>query len=162
MALRRLRDAFDPSAAASVPAHITLLYPFTPPDRLAESVFTRVAEIAGSVAAFSFTLALVQRWPEVVCLLPDPSERFSHLIEALAGAFLDFPPYGGAHALADIVPHVTIAQSARMEELDAAAAALPGLLPVHARCDEIRLIARQPRQVWNTVWSYRLPIKSGG
>ena len=160
--LARLRDGLDPSAAAGVPAHITLLYPFVPPDRLGESVFTPVAEIARTVAAFSFTLGRVQRWTGVVCLLPDPSEPFRRLIVALASAFPDFPPYGGAHAVADVVPHVTIAQSARTEDLDAASAALPGLLPVPAHFDEIRLIAHGSGQLWQTVWSCRLPIKSGG
>ena len=90
--LARLRDALDPSAAAGVPAHITLLYPFVAPDRLNESVFAPVAEIASTVAAFPFTLHRVQRWPDVVCLLPDPSEPFSRLIGALASAFPDYPP----------------------------------------------------------------------
>lgn len=160
--LARLRDGLDPSAAAGVPAHVTLLYPFVPPDRLDEGAFTPVAAIARSVAAFSFTLGRVQRWTDVVCLLPDPSEPFSRLIVALASAFPDYPPYGGAHAVADVVPHLTIVQSARIEDLDAAAAALPGLLPVAAHCAEISLIAHGPGQPWQTVWSYRLPIKSDG
>jgi 2'-5' RNA ligase len=160
--LARLRNGLDPSAGAGVPAHITLLYPFVPPDRLDESVFAPVAEIARAVEAFSFTLGRVQRWPDVVCLLPEPSRPFSRLIVDLASAFPNYPPYSGEHALADIVPHVTIAQSARAEDLDAASVALPGLLPVHAQFEEIRLIAHHPGQLWRTVWSYRLPIISGG
>ena len=160
--LDRLRDGLDPSAAAGVPAHVTLVYPFIPPDGLGEGDLTPVAEIARAVAAFSFTLGRVQRWPDVVCLLPDPSEPFSRLIVALATAFPAYPPYGAAHAVADVVPHVTIAQSARSQDLDAAAAGVPDFLPVYAKCDEIRLIANHPGQLWRTVWSCRLPTKAGG
>jgi len=160
--LARLRDGLDPSAAAGVPGHVTLLYPFVPSVLLDESVFAAVAAIADTVAAFSFKLAQVQRWPDVVCLLPDPGEPFSRLIVALASAFPEYPPYGGAHAVADVVPHVTIAQSARTDDLDAAAAALPRMLPVHAQSGEVRLIARHQGQLWRTAWSYRLPIKAGG
>ena len=34
VAVGRLRDRMDPSAAQGVPAHVTLLYPFMPPEAL--------------------------------------------------------------------------------------------------------------------------------
>ena len=72
----------------------------------------------------------MERWPDVVCLLPEPSQPFSRLIVALAAAFPQYPPYAGAHALADIVPHLTIAHTSRTDYLDAAEHALPASLPV--------------------------------
>src|SRR6185503_17858992 len=113
-----------------VPAHVTLLYPFMPVALANESVLAKIAASTAPIAAFPFTLARIQRWPDVVCLLPEPSQTFYELIVALATAFPDYPPYGGAHALADIVPHVTIAQTSRTADLDAAEHALPALLPV--------------------------------
>ena len=32
--VKPFRDRYDPSAATGVPAHITLLYPFKPPDEI--------------------------------------------------------------------------------------------------------------------------------
>lgn len=160
--LRQMRDRLDPVAAVGVPGHMTLLYPFVRSAHVDERVLARVAAIASGVAAFPFALNRVQRWPDVVCLLPEPSEPFRLLIVALANAFPDYPPYGGAHALADIVPHVTIAQTSVAAELDEVENLLPGLLPVQATCRDVALIAHQAGGRWNSVWSYRLPTKSGG
>ena len=160
--LEQLRDRFDPSASQGVPGHITLLYPFMPPGKQQHEVLTRVALIAAAVPAFSFTLGRVQRWPDVVSLLPDPSEPFSRLVRALAEDFPDYPPYAGAHAVNDIMPHVTIAQSRRPEDLDRAQEALSTLEPITMRCEEVAFIARQPSKHWQFVWRYRLPIKLGG
>jgi len=161
-ALAQLRDRFDPSATQGVPGHITLLYPFMQPGDQQDGVLARVAQIASAVPAFSFTLGRVQRWPDVLCLLPDPSEPFSRLIRALAHDFPDYPPYAGAHGVNDIVPHVTIAQSRRPEDLDAAQEALSALEPTTIRCEEVAFIARQPGQHWQLLWRYRLPVKLDG
>jgi 2'-5' RNA ligase len=160
--LRQIRDRLDPAAAAGVPGHITLLYPFLPAARVDERVRARVTTIASRLVAFPFELARVQRWPDVVCLLPEPSEQFRGLIVAFATAFPDYPPYGGARALTDIVPHVTIAQTSRAAELDEVEALLPALLPVRATCLEISLIAHPAGHTWESVWHYRLPTKSAG
>jgi 2'-5' RNA ligase len=158
--LEQLRGRFDPSAGQGVPGHITLLYPFMPPGQIHDQVLTSVAQIVSAVAPFSFTLARVQRWPDVVCLLPEPSEPFSRLIKLLAAAFPAYPPYGGMHAPDDVVPHVTIAQSHRAEDLDMAQAALRGPQPITTRCEAIALIARSPGQDWQSVWRHRLPANS--
>jgi 2'-5' RNA ligase len=155
-AARRLRDRLDPSAAQGVPAHITLLYPFAPPALLDEGVRVAVGRIVGSEAAFPFVLGAVGRWPNVIYLPPAPSDPFRRLIAALAAVFPDYPPYGGEHALDEIVPHVTIAQSERAADLDVAAAALPPLLPVRDFAREAAVIARLPGEPWRTFW--RLPL----
>jgi 2'-5' RNA ligase len=160
--LRRMRDRLDPMAALGVPGHITLLYPFVPSAHVDNRVLARVSALASGSVAFPFALTRVQRWPDVVCLLPEPSEPFRRLILALAAAFPDYPPYGGTHALADIVPHVTIGQTSVAAELDALETVLPGLLPVQATCHELSLIAHQAGRTWQSVWRYRLPTKSGG
>ena len=159
IAMRRLRDRMDPLAAQGVPAHVTLLYPFAPPATLDAGSRARVARTIASESAFSFVLARVERWPGVVYLRPEPGEPFDRLIRALAAAFPDYPPYGGAHAVADIMAHVTIAQSDRADYLDAAAHALPAFLPVRAVCREAWLIAHRPAEHWRTVW--KLPLAGG-
>ena len=162
MAMRRLRDRMDPSAAIGVPAHITLLYPFLPPDGVDAAVKAQVARIVSAATAFPFMLEHVQRWPNVVCLLPQPSLSFSRLIRQLAAAFPDYPPYGGAVALPDIVPHLTIAHTPRIDYLDAAEHALLALVPVPAFCREVALIAHGPGERWRVVSGFSLAADTVG
>ena len=156
IAVRRLRDRLDPSAAQGVPAHVTLLYPFMPPDRLGEDVRAEVARLIAGQAAFPFTLARVERWPDVVWLAPEPDAPFRRLIDELARAFPDYPPYGGVHA--EVVPHLTVAQDPRPGYLEAAEHALPALLPIRDVAREAWLIAHAADEPWRSVW--RLPLGS--
>ncbi|HYI21334.1 MAG TPA: 2'-5' RNA ligase family protein [Candidatus Limnocylindrales bacterium] len=150
----RLRDRMDPSAAQGVPAHVTLLYPFKPPEALKDDVRRAVEQIVAAEPAFPFRLTAVGRWPNVVYLEPDPAEPFRRLTLALAAAFPDFPPYEGAHA--NVVPHLTIAQDVPEDYLAAAQHALPGMLPIRDFAREAWLIGHTPEQPWHTLW--RLPL----
>jgi len=160
VAMRRLRDGLDAAAAAGVPPHVTLLYPFMPPDALDEGVRAEIGRIIASESAFAFVLARIGRWPDGVYLPAEPADPFSRLIGRLAGAYPDYPPYGRAVAEADIVPHVTITHSERVDFLDAAAHALPALLPVRAIAREAIVIVRPAGERWRTLW--RLPLSAGG
>ncbi|HEY5488436.1 MAG TPA: 2'-5' RNA ligase family protein [Candidatus Limnocylindrales bacterium] len=154
VAVQRLRDRMDPSAADGVPAHVTLIYPFMPPSELKDDVRRRVEEIVASEPAFPFVLRAVGRWPNVVYLAPEPDDPFRRLTNALAAAFPDYPPYEGAHA--EVIPHVTVASDVPDDYFDAAAHALPALLPIRDVAREAWLIGHTPEQAWNTLW--RLPL----
>ena len=56
------RSRLDPAAAWGVPAHITVLYPFAPPVRVA-AVLPAIEDAVRSVRAFDFTLARTARSP---------------------------------------------------------------------------------------------------
>jgi len=154
VAVNRLRDRMDPSAAQGVPAHVTLIYPFMPVDGLKDDVRRRIEQIVASEPAFSFTLASMGRWPNVVYLAPEPAEPFRRLTRALAEAFPAYPPYEGAHD--DVVPHLTIAQDVPADYYAAAEHALAGMLPLRDVAREAWLIGHAPDQPWHTVW--RLPL----
>jgi 2'-5' RNA ligase len=154
VAVNRLRDRMDPSAAQGVPAHVTLIYPFMPPAMLRDDVRRRVEQIIASEPAFPFTLSEVRRWPNVVYLAPDPPDPFRRLTTALAEAYPDYPPYEGVHA--DVVPHLTVAQDVPDDYYAAAEHALPGLLPIRDVAREAWLIGHTPDQPWHTLW--RLPF----
>ena len=162
VALRRLRDGLDPSAAIGIAAHVTLLYPFVPPAALEDAVRDRVATIVAAEPAFSFVLRRVARWPRVVYLPPEPSEPFRRLIGSLADAFPDYPLYGGTIDLSSVVPHVTIAQSDRAADLDAAAHAVPALLPVRGVAREAWLIGHAAGEHWHTISRLPLAAHLGG
>ena len=156
VAVGRLRDRMDPSASQGVPAHVTLIYPFMPPDRLKDDVRRAVEQIIAAEPVFPFVMSSVGRWPNVVYLAPEPAEPFRRLTAALAVAFPSFPPYEGAHR--DVVPHLTIAQDVPEDYLAAAEHALPAMLPIREVAREAWLIGHTPAQPWHTLW--RLPLGS--
>jgi 2'-5' RNA ligase len=148
VAARRLRDRMDPSAALGVPPHVTLLYPFMPPELVDDEARRRITQIVAAEPAFPFSLTRVGRWPDVVYLPPEPDKPFRRLIEALAAAFREYPPYGGVHA--EVVPHVTIAQDPRAGYLAAAEHALPAMLPIRDVAREVLLIGHSVGPPWRT------------
>jgi 2'-5' RNA ligase len=154
VAVNRLRDRMDPSAAQGVPAHVTLLYPFMPPDQLKEDVRRLLEGIVASEPVFTFALTSVQRWPNVVWLAPEPDDPFRRLTGALAAAFPDYPPYEGAHP--EVVPHLTVAQDVPDDWYAAAEHALPAVLPIRDIAREAWLVGHTPEQPWHTLW--RLPL----
>ena len=154
VALGRLHDRMDPSAAQGVPAHVTLLYPFMPPELLKDDVRRLVEQIVAAEPVFSFTLSAVGRWPNVVFLVPQPADPFRRLTLALSAAFPEFPPYSGVHE--EVVPHLTIAQDVPEDYFAAAEHALPGMLPIRDVAREAWLIGHTPEQPWHTLW--RLPL----
>ena len=154
VAVNRLRDRMDPSAAQGVPAHVTLIYPFMPPDGLKDDVRRRIEQIISSEASFPFRLTSVRRWPNVVYLEPEPAEPFRRLTKALATAFPEYPPYEGAHQ--DVIPHLTVAQDVPDDYYAAAEHALPAMLPIRDVAREAWLIGHTPDQPWHTLW--RLPF----
>ncbi|CAN5530004.1 2'-5' RNA ligase family protein [soil metagenome] len=154
IAVRRLRDRMDPSAAVAVPAHITLLYPFMPVAQLDDGVVQRVRGIVAAEASFPFVFRRHERWPDVVYLPPEPDAPFRRLIEALAAEFPDYPPYGGAHP--EVVPHLTVAHAVPEDYLAAAEHALPQMLPIRDVAREALLIAPLNGGPWSTLW--RMPL----
>ena len=102
VAAPRLRH--DPMARLGVPAHITIHFPFAPPDAVDEEA---VAELVAGRSAFPFELASVEHFgDDVTYLAPRPAAPFCELIEASAARWPEYPRYDGAFA--EIVPHLTV------------------------------------------------------
>jgi 2'-5' RNA ligase len=154
VAIARLRDRLDWAAARGVPPHVTLLYPFVPPAELSDAIRHRIERIVSAEPSFSFVLGRMSRWPSVVWLAPEPDEPFRRLTSALHAEFPRYPPYGGAHA--EVIPHVTIAETSRPDWLEAAERALPAMLPVRDVAREAWVIAEVPGGGWTTRW--KLPL----
>jgi 2'-5' RNA ligase len=154
VAVNRLRERMDPSAAQGVPAHVTLLYPFMPPELLKEDVRRQVEQVIAAEPVFSFALTSVQRWPNVVYLAPEPDEPFRRLVRGLAAVFPDYPPYAGAYER--VVPHLTVAYEVPDDWYAAAEHTLPAMLPIRDVAREAWLVGHTPEQPWHTLW--RLPL----
>jgi hypothetical protein len=101
------RQRYDSAAALGVPAHVTLMYPFVPPDELPGAEPTVRALLSG-VAPFEVTFRRTNRFGDDVLFLdPEPAAPIVDLIRALAGRF-GLEPYGGTIPLADVKPHLTV------------------------------------------------------
>lgn len=152
------RARHDPSAAEGVPAHVTLLYPFAPPDRVDEAVPDVLRALFAPVPPFRFALTAARRLPGgVLYLAPEPADPFRQLTLAIWRRFPATPPYGGRHP--DIVPHLTVAQMADALALDRVAAefsaATQGRLPIAAHAAEVALLDNRAGR-WRTNATFRL------
>ena len=61
--VRDFRNQFDPSAAAGVPAHVTIVYPFKPPFELTAEVIAVLHELFSNVTAFEVSFTGPKRFP---------------------------------------------------------------------------------------------------
>ena len=152
------REHLDRAAAWGVPAHLTVLYPFMPPEAVDDTALAALSAAVATVRAFDCTFATTAWFgSDVLWLAPDPSQPLRQLTLAVWGAFPDHPPYGGVHD--GIEPHLTVAERALGEPgalADVEVAVRSGL-PFDQRVDHVLLIAgsQQPRS-WRTL--HRLPL----
>ena len=95
-----LRSRYDRADETSIPAHVTLVFPFG--DRA-----DGLVELFARHEPFDFALTDVRRWPDVLWLAPEPAERFVELTQALVDRYPEHQPYEGAYD--EVIPHLTIA-----------------------------------------------------
>lgn len=152
------RRVLDHSAAWGVPAHVTVVYHFLPPDRLTAAVVGGFREVL--TQADSFTCRFVRvAWfgHDVVWLAPEPAGPFRALTELVWRRFPECPPYGGAHT--EVIPHLTVG-STRVGDraaLRQAADEVRTQLPITAEVDRVRLIAGSAEAgSWRTVAEFPL------
>ena len=114
--VKSFRDQYDPSAAVGVPAHVTILYPFKPPDELTAEVITTLQDLISRQPSFQVSFQAFQGFPDTIYLAPLPAEPFRRLTEIIVERYPETPPYGGAFA--EIIPHLTVAQVSDIQRLD--------------------------------------------
>jgi len=129
-AVGAIRLAHDGSAALGVPAHVTILFPFAPPDEVDEAA---LAALFARFRAFDFALDRVERFEDgLVWLAPRPSLPFADLTAAVWQRWPGYPPYEGVHD--EVVPHLTVSE----QPLD-----VQIVLPIPCRAREVALIEEQ-------------------
>ena len=158
--VKDLRERYDPTAAAGVPAHITVLFPFISPDLITDDDLAKATETFQRFRPFEFRLKQVGRFPESLYLVPEPDEPFISLTETIVSEFPEYPPYGGKFT--EIVPHLTVAN--RSAELSAIAemellGIMKDLGPIHAICNVVELYENSSGY-WK--WKQSFPLKDGG
>ncbi len=145
------RARWDRAAGWGVPAHITVLYPFLPPELIDCRVLSDLREVIGSVPVCGAVLDRVGWFSErVVWLAPRPEQPFRELTLAVWRRFPAAAPYGGEFA--EVVPHLTIGHDAARAALDRAGVAVAARLPITFVPGPVRLMAGTPgRRPWRTV-----------
>ena len=137
------RASHDPSAAAGMPAHITLLYPFKPPNEIGDVEIETLTRCFAGFPSFDFSLTTIHRFPNgILYLAPEPGEPFRQLTPAIWNCYAETPPYGGRFS--NIVPHLTIVEPVEGCDIERVAAefaeAAEGILPIQAIATEIALM----------------------
>ena len=156
-----LRQEGDPSAALGVPAHVTLLYPFVEhPDA---GVVEELRFFFAGVDGFPMDFSTVGEFPEVVYLAPDQADVVHGLIAALARRWPSCPPYAGAFAVEEVVPHLTVVDTPDGELRARAREAVKGGLPVSAAATEASLWGREGEAPWHCLARFPLaPLDESG
>jgi len=137
------RDKYDPSGAAGMPTHITLLHPFKPPVEIDQIVFDKLRECFSRFQPIAFSLSALRRFHDgVAYLIPEPEEPLRLLTLTIWDSYPETPPYGGRYSR--VVPHLTVAQLADEHQAEQVAIkfarASRRQLPIHATAAEIALM----------------------
>lgn len=129
------RRKYDPVAIAGVPAHVTLVVPWVPPDKVTEADLADLDAALAGEAAFGFSLASVRRFGRrVLWLEPVPSDPFRRLTNALARRY-GTPPW--EDEFDEVIPHLTVAHESTGADLDALERQLAPNLPLRCRAEEV-------------------------
>ena len=151
VAVHRLQH--DPVAAAGVPAHITLIVPWLPPDDIGPEDLAELGDALAGVDPFEFHLNAVGWFGRAVLwLAPDPVAPFVKLTAMLAERFAT-PPYDGDFD--EVVPHLTVAHATDGVELGPVAEQLAASLPVPCVASEAWVMVGDGR-TWSTRARYPL------
>jgi hypothetical protein len=154
----QLRLQYDPAARLGVAAHITLLYPFCPPQIISGEIDT-LRNVCGSIEAFSFSFNEVRRFPATAYLHPDKSGAFAQIIRTLLGIWTNYQPYGGAFD--HIVPHLTVADRVNNAILNMVEDTLRGQLPIQCAAREVWLLTSDEVGMWSKKASFPLGAAKG-
>ena len=137
-----LRLEHGPAAAPGVPAHITINYPVLPGVDPGEDLYSALSSLFATCAPFRFTFKRTARFPETLYLAPEPAAPLIELIELVAAAFPESPPYGGRFETS--IPHLTVAHNKDADALNAIEHKFAELsaeyLPMPVRVDEVWLL----------------------
>ncbi len=135
--VRELRLRHDPNQAMGLGAHVTVLGPFLPSDRLKATDWERLRAVFGAAPAFPFKLAEVGWFGDrVLYLAPQPELPFVALTADVAAEWR-LRSYGLAARAAR--PHLTVARAEGIAGADALVPLLERSLPVPAVAREVRL-----------------------
>ncbi len=154
-----MRLAHDAVAADGIPAHVTVLYPFVPRDRLTNDVRRGISLTIGVFPAFAYRFDRAARFGNTtVYLAPEPASAFARLTDAVHARWPEHPPYGGVIDV--VVPHLTVGDGLDGRTADAlevaAGQALTGHGPIVGRATHVALMTRDADGRWSVESQFAL------
>jgi hypothetical protein len=154
------RERYDDSARTGVPAHLTLLYPFLPPEEVTAADLERLTALFAVAPATRFELVAVRRFSRgVLYLAPEPEAFLRELTGRIWALYPHRPPYGGVFQ--DVIPHLTVAQVPDPIVLDAVEASVAQGLPIAAHATEAWLMLQGADERWQAGHRFPLSGNSG-
>ena len=147
------RNKADPSAARGVPAHVTLLTPFLPPDRIDAGVLAELSWFFAGVDAFEIRFDAVGEFLEPGVVYLDPvGHELDDLAGALARRWPETPPYEGRvdapHA------HLTVVHNPDAALREQAADAMRPGLPLVATASQAALWTCDEHGRWSEAHTF--------
>ncbi|WP_329130372.1 2'-5' RNA ligase family protein [Streptomyces sp. NBC_01476] len=133
-----VREKHDASARSGIPAHVTVLYPFLPDDRIDDGVLAELREMFAGHEEFTLDFTGFGRFPELLWLAPEADGPVRALTAAAEARWPEAPPYGGAFD--DVIPHLTVAVKLPVETFDAMERELAPGLPLRTRVSGVHLV----------------------
>jgi 2'-5' RNA ligase len=125
-----------PEGLCRAPAHITVLYPFAPLEKL-PAASLQVRGLCAAQAPFDLTLDGYDSFPKVAYMkLADP-QPIKALFRRVRAVFPEYLPYEGQFG-DDLHPHVTVAQFP--DEETQRAVHLPEYAPITFRVERLHLV----------------------
>lgn len=141
-AVRRHRERLDASAPLGACAHITVLFPFMPPETIDTAALTELGQLFGEVSRFQFRLDRTDWFgDEVLWLAPRDPGPFRALTQRVFRAFPAFPPFEGQFD--DVVPHLTIGHGHPLKDLRTAEDSVQAHLPIDACAAAVTLMTQR-------------------
>lgn len=131
-----LLHQYAPDALLRVPAHLTVLFPFVPPERL-DDASHKVSKICSDMAPFEVTMSGYGFFPNVAFMSPVDHEPIKAVFRRIYAVFPECPPYGGDFG-EDLHPHMTVGVFATEAEREAVV--LPDYEPITFRVDRLHIL----------------------
>ncbi len=148
-----VRRQFDPVSNSGIPAHITLLYPFVPADRLDPAIEATLLGICAATEPMSFSLSSLHEFSDAIFLLPEPDIELREVTGQIWQAFPEYPPYGGGGHITEPTPHLTVAQTGDPDHQRSLRPELEATfephLPLAVRVDRASIFVRDDSGLWH-------------
>jgi len=132
-----LRRQYSFDGMMRVPAHITVLFPFAPPDQL-DQVTDHLHDLYADTQPFDVTLDGYGYFPRATYMRPLYPSPIKALFRRVHTIFPEYPPYRGAFGDDDITPHMTVGEFA--SEAERQQAVFPPYAPLTFRVRCLHLI----------------------
>jgi 2'-5' RNA ligase len=110
-----LRQKYAPDISMQGPSHITLFFPFVPPDEV-PAASNLLRTLCNGVAPFQLKLDHYSQFEGTRYLAPSNPEPILSLHKLLLTNFPDYLPYEGQHGT-ELVPHLTLAHNENPKEV---------------------------------------------